>query len=70
MYIYILFLIFVFSIILFILLICNIRKQKSNKNSNQKIMQKVHFKFSIFQNFYAEFDYETNVDHDKTESNT
>lgn len=52
------FFVFVLSVILLILLFCNKRKKKNRNSITDN--QKVHFKFSIFKNLYAEFDYETN----------
>ncbi len=51
------FFIFVLLVILLILLFCS--KKKRNKN-NFTHNQKIHFKFSISKNTYAEFDYEIN----------
>ena len=52
------FFVFVLLVILSILLFCN-KKKKQNRN-NTTNNQKIHFKFSIFKNLYAEFDYESN----------
>lgn len=52
------FFVFVLLVILSILLFCN-KKKKQNRNSVTN-NQKIHFKFSLLKNFYAEFDYETN----------
>lgn len=49
---------FVLLVILLIFLFCTKRK-KQNRNSMIN-NQKIHFKFSILKNLYAEFDYETN----------
>lgn len=57
MFILISFFVFVLLVILLIFLFCN-KKKKQNRN-NMTNNQKVHFKFSIFENCYAEFDYET-----------
>ncbi len=59
------FFVFVLLVILLILLFCN-NKKKQNRNSITN-NQKVHFKFSISENLYTEFDYETNNDkHDSS----
>lgn len=51
------FFVFVLLVIILILLFCN-KKKKQNRNSMTN-NQKIHFKFSILKNLYAEFDYET-----------
>lgn len=58
---------FVLLVILLILLFCNKRKKQNRNNTTSN--QKVHFKFSILKNLYAEFDYETNNNKNDT-SNT
>lgn len=69
MLVFILFFIFVFLVILLILSFCNKRK-KQNRNTIIN-NQKVHFKFSILKNLYAEFDYEIyNNDNKNNNSNT
>jgi len=67
MFILISFFIFVLLVILLILLFCN-KKKKQNRNSITN-NQKIHFKFSILKNLYAEFDYESNNNKNNT-SNT
>lgn len=53
-----LFFIFILLVILLIFIFCNKKKRQSiNSITNN---QKVHFKFSLFKNLYAEFDYESN----------
>lgn len=61
------FFVYVLLVISLILLFCN-KKKRQNRNSITN-NQKVHFKFSIHKNLYAEFDYETN-DNKSDTSNT
>lgn len=65
MLIFISFFVLVLLVILLILLFCNKKKNRNSITNNQKI----HFKFSILKNLYAEFDYETNNNKNNT-SNT
>lgn len=59
------FFVFVLLVTMLILLFCN-KKQNRNSITNN---QKIHFKFSILKNLYAEFDYEINNNKNDT-SNT
>lgn len=58
MLVFIMFFIFLFSVILFTLLFCNIRKSKDKKNTTNN--HKVHLKVNVLKYLIqAEFDYET-----------